>query len=132
MSVYTTLQTRLLTTTGLPAYAYQNAAFKPDNRAWCRSTLLAAESQVGSIGANGYDLMNGLYQVDIFTPVSTTPNYALAQAVADNFARGLSLPVAGYSHDLKVVRSWVEQTRQDQAFFIISVMVRWYLPTEPA
>lgn len=130
MSVYSTLQTRLLTVPAAPAYAYQNTAFKPDNRPWMRSTLLAAEPAVGSIGASGYDLLNGLYQVDIFTPLSTSPNYDLADAVVATFPRGLSLSVQGKDRPLRVMRSWVEQTRQDNAWFIISVVVRWYLPDD--
>jgi hypothetical protein len=125
MSVYAALTTQLKTVTTLPKFAEQNEVYQPGRNAWCRATLLPAEPTPGAIGAGGFDWENGLYQVDIFTPLNSPVNDTLPKAVEAAFPRALRLQVEGYDYDLEVQRCWLSANRQDTAWHIQSITVRW-------
>jgi hypothetical protein len=127
MSIYTTLTTQLKTVTSLPPFVEQNAVTRSGNTAWARATLLPAEPRPGSIGAGGFDWENGLYIVDLFTPLNSPVDETIAADIITAFPRSLRLVVDTYSNLLEVQRCWVSTTRQDQSWFITSVSVRWLL-----
>lgn len=128
MSVYDSLTTQLKTVTTLPPFAEQNEVYQPGRNSWCRATLLPSEPYPGSIGLGGFDWENGLYQVDVFTPLNAPINTALLDAIVAVFPGALKLTVTGYDHDLEVLRCWVSATRQDKSWHISSLSVRWRVP----
>lgn len=127
MSIYSTLTTRLKTCASLPNFVEMNAITKTGVSSWSRATLIPSEPTPGAIGQGGFDWENGLYIIDIFTPLNTTVDESIAQDIIAVFPRALRLAVENYTANLEVQRCWVSQTRQDQAWFITSVTVRWLL-----
>lgn len=128
MSIYVALTNQLKTVTGLPAFAEANEVFRPSNAAWCRATLLPAEPVDGSIGERGFVWDQGLYQVDVFSPLNTRVSETIPNAIIAAFPRALRMAVNGYDHQLEVQRCWLSQTRQDTSWFIQSIMVRYRVP----
>jgi len=127
VSVYTALTDQLKTVTSLPRFVDQNEVFQPSRASWSRATLLPSEPTPGAIGAGGFDWENGLYQVDIFTPLNSTVTSTVPDAVIAAFPRALRLTVDGYDNKLEVQRCWLSATRQDTSWHIQSVTVRWLL-----
>lgn len=70
-TVYSTLNPLVATITGLPV-AVENEKYTPQVRTvgWARATLLPSEPVEATIGFDRMLRHNGLYQIDIFTPLN--------------------------------------------------------------
>ncbi len=125
---YHALSTQLQTVEGLPPLAPLNKTFKPSaTQRWVRATLLPSESESGAIGSDGYLIQQGLFQIDLFTPVGLGDDYELANSIRAAFPeRGEAIAVGDYR--LRVTASWIEAARQEPTFLVTTVMVRWQMP----
>ena len=60
----------------------------PNNEKWIRVTWLPGEAEFYSYGTNGKNIVNGICQVDIFTPKAQNDlvAYSVADVISDNMA----------------------------------------------
>jgi len=74
--------------------AWENYDFEPSGGTlWIRPKLLPGETVQSSLGTDGTDLSNGVYQIDIFSKAGMGKNEAvmMADTIADRFKRGTEL-----------------------------------------
>lgn len=85
------LRTRLNSLPGAPPIAWENINYTPSSKTlYLRATMLPIPTIQASLGDDGKDLHEGIFQVDVFIPDgqgrSTWPD-----AIADHFKRGTVL-----------------------------------------
>jgi hypothetical protein len=92
---------------------------------WCRSTLLPAATTVESIGINGRERKNGLYQIDLFYLNNSgfAESLAMADTIISTFGKGLYLTDASFS--VLVLRSYINSARPFPNYYQTPVMVEW-------
>lgn len=44
--------------------------YQPNNELWCRATILNMDDRAVTLGRNGFNLLSGVLQIDIFTTAS--------------------------------------------------------------
>lgn len=127
MNPYQVITAQLKRLANLPAYAEMNKTFKPvATERWCRGTLLPSESNNGSIGLNGFMIQQGLYQIDIFTPIGQGDEYELAKRIKEMFQQNNLLEVD--DQELIIEKCWVDQSRSEASWLITSIVLRWFMP----
>lgn len=112
--------------TGLPTLQRENTRNTTQQTSWSRFTLLPAETTQVTIGDAGQDRLNGLAQIDIFTPmdVGTATSMSKAELVLSAFPRGTELTISGQI--VRVERCWIETGSQDGKHYHTPVMLRWH------
>ena len=116
----------LINSTGLPI-EWENAGFQPPaTGAWLRATFMPGEPEQVTWGFNGIDLLVGLYQIDVFTPLGQGD--ILARQTADSvmaiFSRGLVVAATGFS--IRVIKSYTFTGRAEQGgYYHLPVIVSW-------
>lgn len=88
------LNTRLNRLAGAPPIAWENQGYAPHvGTAYIRPTLLPGDTRQATLGANGEDRTDGLYQVDVFVEAGrgTDAAVSIADTIADHFARGADM-----------------------------------------
>lgn len=78
--------------------AWENSGYVPTTGTlFLRPTVLPIETVQAGLGTNGQELHEGIYQVDVFAPTDQPKAKALAiaDAIADYYARGLVLTYNG-------------------------------------
>lgn len=129
LEIQAALDTQLLTVTGLPVLQTENTRFDGSKNvpAFCRSTLLPAQTTVIGLGAGSaaQTQMQGLYQVDVFYPQDsgTTAARTLADAVVAVFPVGLRL-VEGSSTVTVEVAS-VMTAYSINKYYCVPVRIQW-------
>lgn len=119
------LDTQLQTVSNLPSLQTENTRLNPGGLPFVRSTLLPAEPTPLTVGPNGIDEHQGLYQVDLFYPQDHgvgTPG-ALAASVLAMFPRGLILSTGTACMHVKM--SWQEVAYQVNNWYVTPITIRW-------
>lgn len=117
------LRTRLSTLASSPPVAWQNINYKPNSKVlYLRETILPGETLQASMGDDGKDIHNGLYQIDVFIPEgqgrSTWPD-----DIADHFKRGTVL--TQNLVDVRIRSVSIGTGFKDENFYIVPVTVSW-------
>ena len=89
---------------GLPDVAWENANYEPViGSTFVRPTNIQGDTIQTSLGTNGNDETEGLYQVDVFTSSNTGKGAAieLADLIGDRFKRGQYLTYNGVNVRIK-------------------------------
>lgn len=91
-----------------------------------RSTLLPAQTLQASIGIDGTNRYQGVYQVDVFSPQGTGPaaGIALVDEIIELFPRGLSLSTDDIT--VRVATSSVLPAREEPDWYQIPVSIDWF------
>jgi len=125
--IYAGFRERLVTIPGAPPIAWENDSFdnKP-NILYLKPFLLPADSQQSTLGDNGQDEHNGIFQVSVYIPVGDGMS-AWPDSVADHFKRGTTL----IKNDVKIrVRSVsIASGFRDDNFYIVPVSVDYQVFT---
>lgn len=117
------LRTRLNTLPSSPPVAWQNIDYKPNsNTLYLRETMIPGETLQASLGDDGKDIHNGLYQIDVFIPDgdgrSTWPD-----DIADHFKRGTVL--TQNLVDVRIRNVSIGTGFKDENFYIVPVTISW-------
>lgn len=127
---YSTIETMLNNKTDLVLEDYPrqqpNSNYTPAvGKPWYRTTFLPAQPQPTSIGRNGYDMLNGLFQIDIFTPRGTRQTFAhqLTDLLVGEFERGSI--VVDSANVINIQRSWSETNKEEPSWYHTMIMVSW-------
>lgn len=134
-SIYSALKTKLLLVAGFTSSntAWENSPFTPTaGQSWQKVSLLPAEPFAAGVGSNASNRETGIFQVDIFKPVTTgdAPARTLAKAVTDAFKRGTDLTYS--TTTITIVKSWTEAGRIDPdepAWYHLPVFISWRADT---
>lgn len=123
--VQAALDTKLATITGT-SVAFPNVPYKPQaGTTYLRASFLPAETVQASMGANGKDETNGIYQIDVVVPRGTG-RPQLIDTVADLFKRGTVLSYNSISVRVRSV-SMSPAILDDEWYFVpISVNFQSY------
>jgi hypothetical protein len=123
--VQAALDTKLATITGT-SVAFPNVPYKPQaGTTYLRASFLPAETVQASMGANGKDETNGIYQIDVVVPRGTG-RPQLIDTVADVFKRGTVLSYNSISVRVRSV-SMSPAILDDEWYFVpISVNFQSY------
>jgi hypothetical protein len=117
---------------GLPDVAWENKDYEPtQGTSYLRPTILPAETFQASLGTNGQDEHTGIYQVDVMVEAGKgkKAGYALADLVADQFARGTDLVYSGVT---VTIRQTSRQTgATDNGWFVVPVEIDYQSFTQP-
>lgn len=106
--------------------AEKNQMFNPQaNQIQVRATLLSTEPDIGSLGPGGYNIENGLFQIDVMFPLGTGDNDKLMQRIKNWFPRSEQYDVN--DNQLVVTKVWYE-SRIVQGYQLDSIMVRYVMP----
>lgn len=117
------LDTQLQTVAGLPVLQLENTRYEPKTGVpFVRPTFMPAETARLS---NTDDLLQGLYQIDVFYPTDkgTATASAMADLIKSAFVRGATYTTN--SVNVHVVKSYREAGTVFQQFYKLSVMVQW-------
>lgn len=104
--------------------AYENVNYKPVvGTLYLRATVLPADTVQAGLGTTGQDLHEGIYQVDVFAPIDKPKAVALAEAdaIADYFARGLTLSFNGVN--VRVRTASIGSGRREENWYILPVFI---------
>lgn len=92
---------------------------------YCRSTILPIETQQLTVGTDGFDNFQGLYQVDLFFPYgdgSDGTDYMVDLIIA-NFEAGTHLKKENVV--VQVENYFREPGFQGTNFYMVPVVIRW-------
>lgn len=94
---------------------------------WIRGTLLPAETSTLSLGANGTDYHQGIFQIDYFNEVGIGAFETDMDSIANTFKRGTVLTHSGTS--VRILNVSLGVGRRDGAFFVRNIDVSYYAVT---
>ena len=119
------LDTQLNTVIGLPSRQSENTLVVLDGTEWCRSSLLAAEPNALTVGPNGTDEHQGLFQVDLFYPQNggTVDVSNVAEDVMTAFKRGSIFTDGSVKVHVRMV--WQQVAYQVDTWYAVPVVIRW-------
>lgn len=122
------LDTNLNTMTGLPPVAWQNIKYEPVNGTlYIRPTLLPADSTVATIGT-GTDINQGIYQIDIFSPLDEGKNEAMlmSDTIAEQFKRDKELVYNGRTVVIRSTSQRIMSNEDSWAHYMVEVVYYSY------
>jgi len=122
------LDNNLNTMAGLPPVAWQNKGYKPVNGTlYLRPTLIPADSNVATIGA-GTDINQGIYQIDIFSPLDEGKNEAMlmSDAIAEQFKRDKELVYNGRTVTIRSTSQRIMPNDDSWAHYMVEVVYYSY------
>lgn len=125
-SVSKALLDHLKTITGLPPIAAENASFTPTvGQPYMREVDMSGMKQAPTLGADGFQRVDGLYRAGVFVPKATGKFSALAHidAIVTAFPRGLTLTHAGQK--VRIEQSDREQGFIDGEWYQTGVVIRY-------
>ena len=115
------LRVQLSTLPNLPPVAWENYDYSRDSTVlYLRPTALPAETTQASLGDDGKDLHNGIYQVDVFIP-DGLGRTTWADEIADHFKRGTVLTQNTVSVRITTVQ--IEAALKDDNFYMTPVSI---------
>lgn len=108
------------------AVAWPNMVFQPGEAEYLLPSLLPARPGAGSLGINGQDRLQGIYQVLVYSPSNAGPGPAMTRAdeVATQFARGTNLSAGG--DVVSCERAWPGPAFHSGGRFVVPVSVAWF------
>ena len=125
--VQAALDTKLATITGT-SVAFPNVPYKPQaGTTYLRASFLPAETVQASMGANGKDETNGIYQIDVVVPRGTG-RPQLIDTVADLFKRGTVLSYNSISVRVRSVS--MSPAILDEEWYFVPISVNFQSYTE--
>lgn len=125
-SIREALETRLSTVTGSHPIAYMNQNFVPTKGTlWLRGTLLPAQTAGVTIGLDGNDLYQGLFQVDVFAPQGKGSGQALriADDVIEHYAKGTVLTAGVFR--IRIDNGWILPPLEEPEWYQVPVTIGW-------
>lgn len=106
--------------------AEKNQMFNPSaEQIQVRATLLPIEPEIGSVGIGGYNIEQGLFQIDVMFPLGTGDNDRLMQSIKNWFPRSEQYDVD--DNQLVVTKVWYE-SKIVQGYQLDSILVRYVMP----
>lgn len=126
-SIRAAFETRLSTLSGTHETAYMNQSYTPTKgTTWVRGSLLPAQTQAASIGLDGNDLYQGIFQVDVFVPQGkgSGEGVRLADDVIEHFPKSTVLTSGVFR--IRIENSWITTPREEPDWFMIPVSVSWF------
>lgn len=126
--ILATLSGQLDTVEGLPTRSPTNMPFKPTlGKPYVRDTFMPVEAASGAIGVNGFQVPQGLYQVDVFYPVniatSASNALAIADAIVEAFGRKNLITTSGSI--VTIVKSFQAAALQHPEFYQVPVRIKF-------
>lgn len=119
------LDARLNTLSSQYDIAWPNTVFEPEaNQTFLSPSFLPAESVQASLGSEGKDEFNGIYQIDVVYPAGTGRS-TIPDTIADHFKRGTVLSYN--SINVRVRSVSVSPALTEGAFHFVPVSVNFYL-----
>jgi hypothetical protein len=122
------LDTQLVTLSTLPKLTLENIKANVDaNVPFCRTSLIPAQAQVIGVGAGGWRMDQGLYQVDLFYPQNTGNLVigAMADSVMNTFHRGTYYTSGNVAVLIDRVYRLPAGSLVQAAFYHLPVTVSW-------
>jgi len=125
--VQAALDAKLATITATPI-AFPNIPYKPQaGTVYLRATFLPADTVQASMGEDGKDETNGIYQVDVVVPRGTG-RPQLTDTVADLFKRGTVLTYNGVKVRVRSVS--MASAILDEEWYFVPISVNFQTYTE--
>lgn len=121
------LDSKLESIANLPFLQKENTLMKPANTpSWCRATLLPSETSIESIGNDGRERYNGLYQIDLFyiNNSGTLAAFEMADVIISNFSKGIYL-TGGNDIEVMVIKSFIDPAKPFPNYYQLPVLVKW-------
>ncbi len=115
-----------------PPIAFENVQFTPPDGPWLRGTILPGQTAQGSMGDDGYNTYQGLYQVSVFTPRNTGRAQALelVTQIIEHFHRGRVLDfIPGIKVRIGVASRLAAQTEAN--WYHVPVQIAWTAHANP-
>lgn len=107
--------------------ALKNQVFQAQaNQRWFKVTVLPTEASSGSIGIGGYDIWNGLVQIDVFSPLGTGDDYEVLKSLVSTFPRSEQLDVGDFT--LTIEKTWHEESQMVDGWQRTPFLIRWNMP----
>jgi hypothetical protein len=105
--------------------AYENRTFTPGTAAWAAVHLMPNTPSATSIGVNGIDEHDGVFQVAIYYPINTGDGAANAKAdaIAAVFKAGATFTSGGQA--VVITRTGVGAGRNDAGWYRLTVSIYW-------
>jgi hypothetical protein len=131
VNAFTNIRTALVTAFRTGAFftdantSYENRTFTPGVEPWAQVHLLPNAPSATSIGVNGIDEHDGVFQVTLYYPNNTGDGAvnAKADAVAAVFKAGATFTSGGQS--VVVTRTGVGAGRNDAGWYRVVVSIYW-------
>lgn len=111
--------------------AWANTHFQPTlGSPWVRANLIPAQTRQGSIGEDGTDLHQGIFQVDVFYPSNSGDGaaFALADDILEHFSRGTVLIADGIRVRMETSNPTTPNSEPD--WYHVPVELRWFSYTD--
>lgn len=122
------LDNRLSSLSGGYDIAWQNIKYEPTgNATFLAPTFIPDEMLQVSLGSNGKDEMNGLYQVDVVYPAGQGRS-SVPDAIADHFKRGTVLSYNGTNVRVRSVS--IAQAITEGAYHFVPITVNFQTYTD--
>jgi hypothetical protein len=124
--IHDLIDAQIHTVEDLPVFQTENTLFKPANTpAWCRGTLLPAETTNQTVGPNGYQRKYGLYQLDLFyiNNIGYVDALTMADCVVAVFPKSLLLTDGILQ--VSIIRAFIDSARPFQNYYQLPVLVEW-------
>lgn len=127
MTIYASLLTKLKSITGVPEHADLGKIYKPTaNKPWCRARNFTGESAPLNLGADGTNLANGTFQIDLFRPMGMGDDSVLAERIKDAF-NDLPDDLEADGKRLFIDKAWLGPVREEEAAWLKTIVfVKWY------
>lgn len=105
--------------------AWQNILFEPTGSTYLRPRLIPASTIQASMGNDGKDVTDGIYQVDVFVKQGTGRS-SLLDSIADHFKRGTVLTHNGVNLRVRTVELAASISDGNWQFTPVSVYFQTY------
>lgn len=117
------LRARLNSLTSRPPVAWENINYTPSSTTlFLRPTMIPAPTTQASLGDDGKDLHEGIFQVDVFIP-DNQGRTTWPDAIADHFKRGTVL--TQNSVDVRIRNVSIGVGAKDANFYIVPVSITY-------
>jgi hypothetical protein len=105
--------------------AFENRDFTQPTTEWAKVTNMPNVPSPSSIGSNGSDENDGVFQVDLYFPQNTGKGLALAKAdaIAGVFKAGASFTNSGQA--VLIERCGISPAKNEDAWLRIMVSIYW-------
>lgn len=127
------LDGHLNTMTGKPAIAWPNDDYAPViGTLYARPTNLAGDFGQITLGSSGQDRVDGIYQVDIFSPSGKgkLESMTMADLIADRFKRGTNITYSGLTLRIRGVSGPKNAINEDNGWFHTFIEITYRANTE--
>lgn len=132
------LEKRLAAISGIPAIAWENTPFDPDNvkgkavNKWIRPKIIISNQRPASVGINSQIRHDGIFLIDCFvrtqiSPVGPKQTDDLAKLIQDAFQYGTEITESGYKISIRFSERSEERTDAPWSFVPVTVSFYSYI-----